>query len=274
MTCRVSLERRTLASAIGRLALLVALFNLVAILPASAASFVAFGPQTFVRNTGAPVVRQATFTVLNPSAPHAIEIDNAGIASAIITLNGEEIFGPSDFNRNVTRLTKAVSLAASNVLSVELRSAPGSTLTIRIVGQDTDAPVIQPLITPGPNIYGWNNTNVSVAFTCTDPTSGIPIWPATPGRSRAAESGLTRSNLSSRRRSTRRQIRMDGTAPRSPSISRAPMERRALRRAPARRPSLATGRIRRSAAPRSTTPATWRPPPRASASTAFRPSFT
>src|SRR5207253_8493505 len=31
--------------------------------------------------------------------------------------------------------------------------------------------------TPGPNIYGWNNTNVSVAFTCTDPTSGIAVCP-------------------------------------------------------------------------------------------------
>src|SRR6266550_8150071 len=177
MACRVSVERRALASAIGRLALLVSLFNLAAVPPASAASFVAFGPQTFVRNTGAPVVRQVTFTVLNPSAPYAIEIDNAGIASAIIRLNGQQIFSPSDFNRNATRLVKAVSLAASNVLSVELRSAPGRTLTIRIVGQDTDPPVIQPLVTPGPNVYGWHNTNVSVAFTCTDPTSGIAVCP-------------------------------------------------------------------------------------------------
>ena len=51
--------------------------------------------------------------------------------------------------------------------------AVGSVKTAE-VKVDTIAPVITPTRTPGANSFGWNNTDVKVAFSCTDADSGIP----------------------------------------------------------------------------------------------------
>ncbi len=53
------------------------------------------------------------------------------ISSAVITLNGVKILGPSDFNQNVQFLERAISPNdLENTLSVSLRSNPGGFLTI------------------------------------------------------------------------------------------------------------------------------------------------
>ncbi len=48
-----------------------------------------------------------------------------------------------------------------------------ATQTISIKVQDSTPPVIVSIITPGPNLYGWNNGNVTVSWSVTDPESGI-----------------------------------------------------------------------------------------------------
>jgi len=140
-------------------------------------TFKAYGPATVVRATGAPAPVNATFNVLDPSTTFTMQIDSSGVSSAIITLNGVQIFKPGDFNTTVKLLTKPVKLLSTNKLTVEMRGSPGESLSLQIIGVDNVAPTITGMVTPAPNAAGWNNSNVVVRFTCSDATSGIASCP-------------------------------------------------------------------------------------------------
>jgi hypothetical protein len=148
---------------------------LLASLPAVtyAGTFVSFGPQTYVRATGTPSVANTTFTVTDPTTTFTMQIDSKGVSSAIVTLNGVQVFKESDFNANVTLLTKAVTLKATNQLSVEMRGKPGESFKIQIIGVDNGLPTISAAVSPGPNAAGWNKTDPTVTFTCADSNSGV-----------------------------------------------------------------------------------------------------
>ena len=146
-------------------------------------SFTAFGPQTYTRGTGKPMTVTSTFAVPNPKTQYTMQLTNGNdslgrVSSATVVVNGVTVFGPSDFNQTVGQLQKPVTLAASNTIAVTLASQPGSGVTIDIVGIDNDLPVIMASVNPAPNSAGWNNSNVTVSFTCTDATSGIQSCPA------------------------------------------------------------------------------------------------
>jgi hypothetical protein len=168
-----------------RVAILVISFFFLLPLPVLAGTFTAFGPQNYVRETGDPVTVIKSFTVLNPNTTYTLEIHNGGlvdsefekVSSSVFVLNGVQIVGPDEFNQNVTLVEKSVSLAASNELSVEVRGKPGGGLTIQIIGVDDDLPTITASVSPSPNAAGWHNQDVTVAFTCTDATSGIAQCP-------------------------------------------------------------------------------------------------
>lgn len=144
---------------------------------AAGGTFTAFGPKTYVRDTGAPVAVSNSFSVLNPSTTYTLKVANNGISSGVISINGVQIVGPDDFNQNVASIERPISLLASNQISVELRSAPGASISVQIIGVDNDPPVIMATVSPTPNAAGWNNTNVTVTFTCSDATSGVAICP-------------------------------------------------------------------------------------------------
>jgi hypothetical protein len=102
-------------------------------------TFAVFGPEDFIRGTGKPVAQTRTFSVFNPQCAATLRIDNGGlhgqyarVSSAVITLNGVQVVGPSDFNQNVAVIEKPVTLASDNELVVELRSKPGSGITLQI----------------------------------------------------------------------------------------------------------------------------------------------
>jgi len=104
------------------------------------AASVAFGPEDFVRGTGKPQAVVRTFAVANPTGSWTICIANGGqhnqygrVSSAVVVLNKITVVGPSAFNQTVAQISQAVTLQAINVLSVELRSAPGSGLTLMII---------------------------------------------------------------------------------------------------------------------------------------------
>jgi hypothetical protein len=99
--------------------------------------------------------------------------DQEGIASAIVTLNAQDVVRPSDFNPRITLIQRSVTLLASNVLRVELRGKPGSQLTVRIFGTDNEPPTITATSTPSANAAGWNHTDVQVTFACADAGSGL-----------------------------------------------------------------------------------------------------
>src|SRR5439155_17461215 len=54
------------------------------------------------------------------------------ISSASISLNGVQVVGPSDFNQQVARIVKPVTLTDNNQLTISLASKPGSFLTISV----------------------------------------------------------------------------------------------------------------------------------------------
>lgn len=158
-----------------RIGILSSVLFLTAI--AHARPFNAFGPVTYQRSSGTPQTVTSSFSVLNPNTQYTLHVDNNGLSSAIISVDGIQIFGPSDFNPNLSSLDSAITLKTQNVVSVELRGTPGSSLTITVIGVDNDPPVIVPEISPSPNAAGWNNTNVTVSFTCSDATSDVASCP-------------------------------------------------------------------------------------------------
>ncbi len=166
--------------------LLLPLVIAVLSLPVAANTFTAFGPKTYRRARGAPVTVSTTFTVLNPSTQFTISAsgttapgsgDNEDEAAALITINGQTVISPSDFENGRT-VTKSVTLLKSNTISVEILGSAGSTMIVQITGIDTDPPVIVAKANPRANKSGWNDANVTVSFTCTDATSGIASCPA------------------------------------------------------------------------------------------------
>src|SRR5213594_3182884 len=126
-------------------------------LPVFAAAGGAFGatftvrtPENFVREAGKPAtVTTQPFTVPDPATSFTLVVHNGGsnnefrrVSSAIISVNGKQILGPSDFNQQVNVIQKTVSLEVTNTMSVELRSAPGSGITVELIAADNVAPTI------------------------------------------------------------------------------------------------------------------------------------
>src|SRR5712671_714953 len=153
--------------------------------PCFAGTFTAFGPQTYVRGTGTPVTVTNSFTVLNPNTQYTLRVHNGGlvdsstdrVSSTTVTVNGVVIVAPNDLNQNVAEVDKPVTLLASNQIDVQVRGAPGGTLSIDILGIDNDFPGITAVANPAANGASWNKSPVTVAFACSDATSGVAICP-------------------------------------------------------------------------------------------------
>ena len=104
-----------------------------------------FGPKKYIRTRGAPdlyteiitvpfpdYVNTGKMVVLNGNQVDERRVENS-IGSAEIFLNGEPIFVPSDFNQKVYYLEAPINLAGNDYLWIEIRSSPGSYLTIQII---------------------------------------------------------------------------------------------------------------------------------------------
>jgi RHS repeat-associated protein len=124
--------------------------------------------------------------VRNPNTQYTLKVFNGGlqdtqtelVSSGFVTVNGVQVVGPSNFNQNVAEVDVPVTLQGSNTIAVQVRGQPGGLLTIEIIGVDNDPPTIQATVSPAPNAAGWNNSNVTVSFTCGDATSGVATCPA------------------------------------------------------------------------------------------------
>ena len=161
-------------------ALGAALLALVA-LPGLAGTFTALGPQTYTRDTASPVESHYGFAIKNPSVPYRLRVENGAgsadakmVASAIIKINGVTIFGTNDFNAAKSNVLEApVTVGRTNDLSIELRSDPGSAITLRLLGEDNDRPLITSLVVPAANAAGWISRAATVTFSCSDATTEI-----------------------------------------------------------------------------------------------------
>lgn len=79
---------------------------------------------TFTRTRGKPHHDHRTFTAPAGMTDGTICVDVTGVASAEIELNENEVFHPSDFNMQVTSLSRPVALLENNELEVEMRGKP------------------------------------------------------------------------------------------------------------------------------------------------------
>ena len=127
----------------------------------STETFNVYGPQRFTRLTGQAVNVVQTFSLpADANAPFNILVENGApegsnrVSSATIKLNGANLYTPSDFNQNVSSLTKAVTLTATNTLEVKLTSATGSYLTITVTAtRNANQPVLTS-VTPARTTQG------------------------------------------------------------------------------------------------------------------------
>ena len=147
-------------------------------------TFTVFGPADYPRVKGKPSRVATDFSILNPNAAYTLVITSGGaggqwsrVSSARIKLNGVVITSPQDWNQNVAIIERPIQLNSENHIEVEMRSRPGSGITLEIIGIDNDLPSIQASVTPPPNQFGWHRSDVEVAFECSDQTSGITSCP-------------------------------------------------------------------------------------------------
>jgi hypothetical protein len=104
--------------------------------------------------------------------------------------------------------------------NVEDRTAPGHSITLRIDGVP---PSINGSRLPDPNGFGWNNTNVTVTFDCSDAESGIagctpPVTLENEGAGQSVD-GTALDGAGNTSATTVKDINIDRTAP---ALSGAP----------------------------------------------------
>jgi len=133
----------TVARTLLPVALLVLVWGATAV-SAGAATAPVFGPEDFIRGTGAPETKARSFSTAGFTGPFLLQVANGGAdgslersSSALVTLNGEVIFGPRDFNQTVELLDREIVLEPDNELGVEVRSLPGSGFTLTVLGNRT-----------------------------------------------------------------------------------------------------------------------------------------
>ncbi|MGZ6347880.1 MAG: Ig-like domain-containing protein [Anaerolineales bacterium] len=126
-------------------ALLVTTMILWSINLVSAATTI-YGPRKFTRSTGKPVVVTETFSAPSATTYNLIVLNGDKgknrVSSATVKVNGIEILKESDFNQQVDRIERSISLLLSNSISVELKSAPGSFITISITFENPNRPPV------------------------------------------------------------------------------------------------------------------------------------
>ncbi|MBW1644417.1 MAG: tandem-95 repeat protein, partial [Deltaproteobacteria bacterium] len=135
-----------------------------------------FGPNKYLRTSGAPNVYTDTFSAI--AGEGRLIVKNGSwdgenrmvdaISTASVFVNGQQIFSPSDFNQQVYLLEKPVSLSENNTISIELASSPGSYLIIE-VREEVDPPAVTLSAAPATIYIGDSSTltwSTTIADSC------------------------------------------------------------------------------------------------------------
>ena len=164
------------------------LFALIALFPdvSKAGTLPIFGPKQYTRTKGPPNRFTDTFQNCETAAQYKMVVANGSsegedrISSASIILNGTQVFSPSDFNQQVARLEKPVTLARDNQLLVRLASKPGSVLTIDVEctggcsSCTSGAPVPPPVPPPVPQGSCLGSSSLSALVVGNNVTAYVP----------------------------------------------------------------------------------------------------
>ena len=213
----------------GRLTASVAILLLACMAEmANAGAFQVFGPETYQRIRGeASSVYETSFSVRNADTAYTLNIYNGGVpgsgatgpqvTAAEIRLNGRIIAGSKVFKKKKAPfLSIPVNVLSSNQLVLTLKGKPGSVITVEVISIDNEPPTITATVNPTPNVAGWNNTDVTVSFDCSDAISGIesctdPVTVTADGANQAVTgSGIDRAGNSATASAT---VNLDKTAP-------------------------------------------------------------
>ncbi len=139
----------------------------------SAVEVTLFGSHQYIRTSGAPDVFSDTFSAYPGSGTLIIKNGNQvgenriidAISSAEVFINGEQIFGPNDFNQNVYLLEAPINLVVNNSITVGLASKPGSYIMVEVIA-DIDPPTVTFSAEPATIFIGdsstlsWQTNNV------------------------------------------------------------------------------------------------------------------
>src|SRR3972149_5947078 len=98
-----------------------------------------FGPEFYARAEGKPQKVVKSFSVQSPNQKFTLYIQNGDreggkVCSAVIELNGIRVVSPNEFNKQVSTITKPISLQEQNRIAVEVRSEPGTSIVVTILG--------------------------------------------------------------------------------------------------------------------------------------------
>jgi len=169
---------------LAQLTLVAVILLMVPSLAGAAGTWTAFGPQTFVRGSGSPTMVTVSYSVQNPNTLYVLRVNNGGVngelprSTGIVTVNGTRIFGPLLLNPVIPVLELPVLLRTNNQIGVQLQGTTGSGIAVEVIGFDLQPPAISASISPAPNAAGWNNSNATVSFICSDQTSGVASCPS------------------------------------------------------------------------------------------------
>ena len=136
-----------------------------------------FGPKRYTRTTGAPnKFHEVVSLPAGATSPFTLKLRNGEangtkrLSSVIIKANGQTIVSTSDLNQNVYTLERTVSFVGDPpqlTLDIELRSNPGSYITLSIAGkedEDPHAPVIAIQQPPHLSVTSDRTPNFVVVF--------------------------------------------------------------------------------------------------------------
>jgi hypothetical protein len=129
---------------------------------------------TFERDRAKPQTETVEFSLPGMvHAPFMIEVQNGNsdgsnrVSSAVVLLNGTQVFGPSDFEKGVYKISCEAQISAENVLGAELRSQPGGFIKISVTAvhstvlYETDFSTDPAWDTNNPSRYYWDAATAS-----------------------------------------------------------------------------------------------------------------
>ena len=131
------------------LSLFILFSLLLGIIPAGQLDLTTFfGPEVFIRGKGNPVTEIREFSTAGFQGPYILHLQNGDedgnnrVSIAKVWINGDMLFGPSDFSQQVSGYDLEIELNEQNLLEVQIASKPGSKLKIWIEGVLLDLDIV------------------------------------------------------------------------------------------------------------------------------------